>query len=491
MASNKRKYRCPFCVKSFDRQKLSTHIDHEHDEMLNPDKQYTSNRIVFDICNHKEPIGQGEGVCRICKSKTEWNEENVRYESYCSEQCKKQARKNYEENMLRVHGKTTLLDDIEWQETKMLANRGISGKYKWSDGTYKTYVGSYEKNFLEFCDNVLRIRSEDLLTPGPTIEYEYNGEKHKWITDAIYLPYNLVFDIKDGGNNKNTREMPEYRDKQIQKEKFITDQGEYSYIRLTNNEFVQLMTIFSELKMMYIDDNPVRTISRIHEHMSAGMIGGLAPNNATDYSAPNIFISNYIMRNDITGEEEEKGFALSNDITSEYILVVRNGKIKKVKSSSIYKENTLCNIYRYTKDPTLILKEIWYKYTNDVYVDDNYFATLLTEFDDILTHDQIDYSVMLELVDIEKMNERYHTNMATINFQLEAIYNKNISKRIFPVLDPKKYQFKKELLKEYSDLTILQDINGKYFAFNRLNNRRTRGLDSIYDFTKTMLDTVK
>ena len=207
-----RKYRCPFCNKTYERDKLSSHIDNKHEEMINPDKEYTANRIVFDVCNHKEPIGQGKGICRICKQPTEWNENNVRYESYCSEQCKKQARENYKNNMLRVHGKITLLDDMEWQEN-MLANRSISGKYKWSDGTYKSYVGSYEKKFLEFCDNVLNIRSDDLLTPGPTIEYEYEGKKHKWITDAIYLPYNLVFDIKDGGDNKNTRDMPEYRNK--------------------------------------------------------------------------------------------------------------------------------------------------------------------------------------------------------------------------------------------------------------------------------------
>jgi hypothetical protein len=143
----------------------------------------------------------------------------VHYDAYCSDACKAEAREQYKKNMLRVRGTYNLLVDTDWQEKKMLANRGISGKYKWSDGTYKTFVGSYEKKFLEFCDGVLHIKSDDLITPGPTIEYEYNGQKHTWITDAIYLPYNLVFDIKDGGDNKNKREMPEYRAKQVNKEK--------------------------------------------------------------------------------------------------------------------------------------------------------------------------------------------------------------------------------------------------------------------------------
>ena len=153
-----RKYKCIFCNKSFERAKLASHIDKYHNDMLCDEKGFTANRIVFDICNKKDPVGAGYGVCRICKQPTEWDEETVRYKAYCSEKCKEQARKNYEKNMLRVYGKTTLLDDMEWQENKMLANRGISGKYRWSDGTYKTYVGSYERKFLEFCDNVLNIK---------------------------------------------------------------------------------------------------------------------------------------------------------------------------------------------------------------------------------------------------------------------------------------------------------------------------------------------
>lgn len=287
--SSSRKYKCVFCNKTFVRNKLSIHIEKEHEEMLNPDKGYTANRIVFDTCNKKEPIGGGHSLCRICKKPTEWNENLVRYEAYCSEKCKSEARERAKQNMIKVYGKPTLLDDIEWQNNNMLSNRKISGKYKWSDGTYKTYVGSYEKKFLEFCDIVLQIKSSDLVTPGPTIEYEFDGKKHEWITDALYLPYNLVFDIKDGGNNKNNREMPEYRAKQIAKETFITEQGKYSYIRLTNNQFDQLLLIFSELKELYLDDNELHTISRINEHMA---IGGINPMIST-VQPTQLFITNY------------------------------------------------------------------------------------------------------------------------------------------------------------------------------------------------------
>lgn len=479
-----RKYKCIFCNKSFERAKLASHIDKYHDDMLNPDKGYTANRIVFDVCNKKEPIGAGYGICRICKKPTEWNEKNVRYESYCSEKCRQQARKNYETNMLKVYGKTTLLDDMEWQETKMLANRGISGKYRWSDGTYKTYVGSYEKKFLEFCDNVLGIESKDLLTPGPTIYYEFEGKEHTWITDAIYLPYNLVFDIKDGGDNKNNREMPEYRAKQLMKEKFITDQGEYNYIRLTNNEFVQLLTIFAELKENYMSEDEPKTISRVHEHMAPAGPGGM-PAVGTDLS-PSVFVTNYMNKNTF-----ETGFALSNDVTSEYMVArdKNTGKLKRVKSKDLLDECEYTT-YKYKGDDIAqILREVYHKYKTEQYVDYQYLPCLVTEFDEVLSEDQLGFSQLLEVVDFEQIQENFNSGLATLQFQSEALL-RGKKPKVFHVLDPVKYEYKKKLLREYEDLTILQSLNGKYFAYNKLTCKRTKGVSSIYEINESMLNSI-
>lgn len=480
-----RKYKCIFCNKALERTKLANHIDKHHSDMLCDEKGFTANRIVFDICNKKEPIGSGYGICRICKKPTEWDEKSVRYKAYCSEKCKEQARKNYEKNMLRVYGKTTLLDDMEWQETKMLANRGISGKYRWSDGTYKTYVGSYEKKFLEFCDNVLNINSEDLLTPGPTIYYEYDGKEHTWITDAIYLPYNLVFDIKDGGNNKNNREMPEYRAKQLMKEKFITDQGEYNYIRLTNNEFVQLLTIFAELREAYSNEDEPKTIARVHEHTGPAGIGGMTPGIATDQS-PSIFITNFMNKDTF-----ESGFALSNDITSEFMIIrdKETGKLKRKKSNEILC-NTEYKTYKYIGgNVSNILKEVYRNYTNESYVESQFIPCLVTEFNDLLSDDQLDFSNLLDYVDKELIQENFNSSIATIQFQSEAIMN-NTKPIVFNILEPVKYEYKKKLLREYEDLTILQSMNGKYFAYNKLNCKRTKGVNSIYEINDNMLKSI-
>ena len=478
-----RKHKCPFCSKSFERAKLASHIDKYHDDMLNPDKGYTANRIVFDMCNKKEPIGAGQGICRICKKPTDWDEDSVRYKSYCSDKCKQQARENYKDNMLRVYGRTTLLDDMQWQEEKMLANRSISGRYRWSDGTYKTYVGSYEKKFLEFCDAVLHLDSGDLLTPGPTIYYEYDGKEHTWITDAIYLPYNLVFDIKDGGDNKNNRDMPEYRSKQLAKEQVITDQGIYSYIRLTNNDFVQLLTIFAELKEAYMNDTEPKTISRIHEHTAVGAIGGIPSLGSENH---NVFITNYMNKNTF-----ETGFAISNDIATDTVVVrdKKTGKLKKADSKKLL-EDCEFTIYKYTgNDSEAILKELYETYKSGQYVDYQYLPCLVTEFQEVLSDDQLDFSMLLEEVDFDRIEENYNSIAATLQYQIEAVMSGK-KPMVFDVLDPVKYEYKNHLLREYSDLTILQSLDGKYFAYNTISCKRTKGVDSIYGITENMLRSI-
>ena len=233
-----RKYQCPYCDERKEKLKLISHIEKRHPECI--PEGYTAARIVFNIINKKQ-----KGTCVICGKESPWNEDKGRYDRFCSDKCKKQYEEIAAERLKRVRGMTKqeMLKDPEYQNNVMLANRKISGKYKFQDGTIRTYVGSYELKFLEFMDNFLNVKSEDLETPGPIIEYKYKGETHKWITDAYYAPYNLVFDIKDGGDNPNNRNMPEYRAKQDAKESAIKKQGKYNYLRLTDNKFEQLIEL--------------------------------------------------------------------------------------------------------------------------------------------------------------------------------------------------------------------------------------------------------
>lgn len=255
-----KRYKCPYCDKRDERKKLITHIDKRHEEML--PEGYDGTRIMYDKINH---IVDGHGNCRVCRKPTPWNPKTQRYDTLCDNpKCKEAMREEYKKNMLRVKGTYNILNDPE-QQKKMLANRSISGKYKFKDDGVFTYTGSYEKKFLEFMDEVMEVKSKDIMMPGPTLEYMYNGEKHFYITDCLYIPFNAIIEIKDGGDNPNNKQaMISSREKTIQKEKLITDRGEYNYIRLTNNDFAQLIEFFMEIKEKILNEDDSKTI-RIHE----------------------------------------------------------------------------------------------------------------------------------------------------------------------------------------------------------------------------------
>ncbi len=245
----KKKFKCPFCEFKFDREKLSRHIDKYHQDMI--PEGYTAGRLAFNAINKKET-----GRCIICHKPSPWNEDKQRYERLCgSKKCHDQYLQMCEKRMkAKYNGKTKedFLNDPKFQD-KMLKGRSISGDYKFEDGGVLPYVGSYERNFLEFMDKFLHVKSEDIQAPGPTIEYFYQGKKHFWITDFYYIPYNIVLDIKDGGKNPNNRAMDTYREKQIEKEKAIQKTNKFNYLRLTDNQFDQLLDMVLELKESMID----------------------------------------------------------------------------------------------------------------------------------------------------------------------------------------------------------------------------------------------
>jgi ribosomal protein S18 acetylase RimI-like enzyme len=251
-----KKYKCPYCNARLERSALIKHVDKFHQELI-PDG-FTSTRIVYNSVNKTDG-----GKCRVCGKPTEWREDTGRYNVLCKDpKCKQKMRDDYKKNMLRVRGTYNILNDPEQQE-KMLANRSISGEYQFSDGGKVGYTGTYEKKCLEFMDVVMQIKSDDIMSPGPSMEYTYNGAKHIYIPDFYYVPYNLIIEVKDGGDNPNTKLSPgmkSSRERTIEKERMITDKGIYNYIRLTNNNFQQLIEVFMDIKYALIEGDPRKTV---------------------------------------------------------------------------------------------------------------------------------------------------------------------------------------------------------------------------------------
>ena len=253
-------YPCPYCKSRYDRVSLIRHLDKHHH--LEFPKDYTAVRVAYDSINH---ITDGHGKCRVCGKPTDWND--YRYRVLCNDpKCKEKMREEYKKNMLRVRGTYNILNDPE-QQMKMLANRRISGVYTHSDGGKISYTGEYEKKFLEFVDTFLEIPSSDIISPGPTMQYQYQGQWHTYIPDFYYIPMNLIIEVKDGGDNVNGKVngvMKSVREKTIEKERIITDKGEYNYIRLTNNQFEQLIDIFMAIKEKLMAGDESMTI-RVNE----------------------------------------------------------------------------------------------------------------------------------------------------------------------------------------------------------------------------------
>ena len=278
---NQKKYKCPYCDQRFIRSKLHIHIQDKHEDLI--PEGYTALRIAFNTINHKD-----HGTCIICKEESPWNEIKGRYERLCGkESCKEAYKKMIAERNKRIYGTDRLQTDPKYNtevQKKALAGRKIAGKYKFDDGGEIAYVGSYERKLLEFLDKTMKCNSEDILSPGPEIPYIWEDKEHVYLPDFYYIPYNLIIEVKDGGDNKNNNPgVKEDNGSRLQaKEKAVKDLNKYSYIRLTNNNFGQLLSLMALLKYNLLEDN-TNPVYRINE---SGLI-----NEGYIFSKDNLFIN--------------------------------------------------------------------------------------------------------------------------------------------------------------------------------------------------------
>lgn len=229
-----KKISCPLCDEKFNNlDGLHSHIEEDHED--NIPEGYTVDRYMYYI-----KTGKTHGNCVICKNKTGWNNSTGKYKRFCENpKCKEKYRETFKNRMVGKYGKVTLLDEPEHQR-KMLANRHISGEYEWTDGTKKTYTGSYELDFLKMLDVFMNFDSSDIMTPSPhTYYYTYEGEKKFYIPD-VYIPsLNLEIEIKDGGDNPNKHSKIVNVDKAKErlKDSVMASQKSVEYIKIVNKNY--------------------------------------------------------------------------------------------------------------------------------------------------------------------------------------------------------------------------------------------------------------
>lgn len=330
MPTNKR-FTCPYCGKKYTRDNLVTHFEKVHDKDL-PDG-FTPLRMAFHVVNRKGI--EYRRPCRICKLPTDWDENKGRYNFLCN---KKSCHDAWVEQMKNTMGDkmgsnrpTATPEGLD----KMLKSRKISGEYKFRDGGIKTYTGSYERKALEFMDKVLERKSEDIETPGPILEYTMDGSLHYYIPDIYYIPYNLIIEVKDGGNNPNGKTMIETRKRQMAKEKYIIEKTDYNYLRLTNNDFSQLLDVFADLKMHLVEDDSDRVI---HVNEDATTIGAIPMNGVSD---DGVTIVNY-MKNNVFSEPD---YAISKDFRLHNLIIRDHNSGKLVKADESFLFNTKYSVY--------------------------------------------------------------------------------------------------------------------------------------------------
>lgn len=257
MAKQKRRIYCQFCdFFCYTVEDFVSHIERKHDEMIPEDMTPWQ----FSYFLRK---GKKSGKCVICGGETTWNEKTHKYNRLCGKKaCNEKYKDIFKNRMIGKYGKTSLLNDPE-QQKKMLAARKISGEYLWSDHVHKsTYTGSYEKNFLEFLDQVLQFDPEDVMSPSPhTYYYEYEGEKHFYIPDFFINSLELEVEIKDGGDAPNMHHKIQEVDKvKEMKKDEVMSKNQFNYIKIVNKENSKFLNYLALAKEQSFDKNPEKII---------------------------------------------------------------------------------------------------------------------------------------------------------------------------------------------------------------------------------------
>lgn len=470
--ANKKKYKCPYCDARMYRERLIIHVADKHEEMI--PQEFTPRRVVFNSINHKDG-----GRCVICGKPSRWIEESGHYDRYCSKACRTKAREKYKENILRVRGTTNLLEDPEVQ-TKMLAGRSISGEYKFTDGGIRSYTGSYEAKLLEFADKALNIPSEYIETPGPILEYQYNGKKHNWVTDQYWWPWNLIIEVKDGGKNPNKKPMEDSRSRQLCKELMITDKGTYNYLRLTDNQFPQLIELLLEIKQENMNGGAIQPIIKIYENTliesASERLINKHPKQDLRMQSGVYFIS-YSFVNDIDDESIE-GFAIADDLIPSKLLRIKENKI--VVEDGSFLDNRKVTVYKYLGDKTI--RDI----ITTKEVGEDYFYTALTGNKMFIAEQPLlDYQ-NFDMVDFSLYKYIKESYDATMWDEFNQVVNKRFVLPVVSITEKAKADL---ITNGVSNITILEDMDG-YFVYNDILQQRSKSYVSVSDIPKKVVKLI-
>ena len=259
-------YKCKICGKKYtDINTLYNHIEQKHGDMI--PKDMTVEQYYYFM-----KTGKRNGNCVMCKQMTTWNKNTHKYNRFCGNpRCKEKYVEIVKGRMIAKYGKVHLLNDPNKQR-EMLANRKISGKYRWEGSNVETtYTGSYELDFLKTLDIFFDWDPEDISMPSPhTYTYEYEGEQKFYIPDAFIHSLDLEIEIKDGGDNPNNHHKIQAVDKEKErlKDEVMKSQKMFHYVKLTNKNYTNFFDFLKEVKdgfEKYGDDKKIPRIFKTED----------------------------------------------------------------------------------------------------------------------------------------------------------------------------------------------------------------------------------
>lgn len=253
-------FKCKICGKSFvDLTGLYTHIDKYHKSMIPKDMSVPQYYYYMKT-------GRTNGNCVMCKQPTTWNKNTNKYNRFCDNPaCKEKYVAEFRKRMITKYGKVHLLNDPAKQR-EMLANRKISGTYRWDNGSETAYTGSYELDFLKLLDNFFDWDPVDISMPSPhTYSYIHEGVERFYIPDVFIHSLDLEIEVKDGGDNPNMHHKIQDVDKVKEKlkDEVLMSQKAFHYIKITNKNYTNFFNFLKKAKEEFSKYEDEKKIPRI------------------------------------------------------------------------------------------------------------------------------------------------------------------------------------------------------------------------------------
>ena len=320
---------CPSCHRYF--AKKMDAIDHinKYHSLECDERHWTAAQWLY-ASTHNNDIN---GKCMICGKPTEWSDKSMKPYKLCGNpKCRAAVKAQYDKNRdAKLHmSQSELMSNMDHQR-EMLSHRKIAGRYKFQDGGEVEYVAKLELNFLQFCDRILELKSQDVL-PSPDVFTYFDpkdGKDHSYVPDFYFPQYNMLVEIKDKANG-NPAFLEETRYKVALKDDAMKKQSKYNYIRISGTNYGPFMEILFKITHGDDKDEPNRKniimISESSNHFYNGW--------------PLVMVSYY-------PDNSLKAISISQSMSTWYMSNFDDQDLVQVEYNNPVFDNTMYRVFRY------------------------------------------------------------------------------------------------------------------------------------------------